>query len=103
MKCLLIRPGQQPEEAVISDDLQSIQRFLGGPVEAIPFSLDWAAILSNANGPFHEEAEPNRMHKGKMIYGPFLVVGAARTRYKSLNAEQMERNKDMFRLDGDEQ
>lgn len=71
MKCLLIRPGQQPEEAVISDDLQSIQRFLGGPVEAIPFSLDWAAILSNANGPFHEEAEPNRIHKGKMIYGPF--------------------------------
>ena len=83
MKCLLIRPGQPPEEAVIS-------------VEAIPFSLDWAAILSNANGPFHEEAEPNRMHKGKMIYGPFLVVGAARTRYKSLNAEQMERYKDMF-------
>lgn len=65
MKCLLIRPGQQPEEAVISDDLQSIQRFLGGPVEAIPFSLDWAAILSNANGPFHEDAEPNRIHKGK--------------------------------------
>ena len=56
MKCLLIRPGQQPEEAVISDDLQSIQRFLGGPVEAIPFSLDWATILSNANGPFHEDA-----------------------------------------------
>lgn len=96
MKCLLIRPGQQPEEAVISDDLQSIQRFLGGPVE-----LDWATILSNANGPFHEDAEPNRVHKGKMIYGPFLVVGAARTRYKSLNAEQMERYKDMFRLDGD--
>lgn len=86
MKCLLIRPGQQPEEAVISDDLQSIH---------------WAAILSNANGPFHEDAEPNRVHKGKMIYGPFLVVGAARTRYKSLNAEQMERYKDMFRLDGD--
>ena len=36
-----------------------------------------------------------------MIHGPFLVVGAARTRYKSLNAEQMERYKDMFRLDGD--
>lgn len=103
MKCLLIRPGQPPEEAVMSDDLKSIQRFLGGPVEAIPFSLDWAAILCNANGPFHEEAEPNRVHKEKMIYGPFLVVGTARTRYKSLNAEQMERYKDMFRLDGDEQ
>ena len=35
MKCLLYPgSGQQPEEAVISDDLQSIQRFLGGSVEA---------------------------------------------------------------------
>ena len=50
---------------------------------------------------FNRYAEPNRVHKGKMIYGPFLVVGAARTRYKNLNAEQMERYKDMFRLDGD--
>lgn len=103
MKCLPIRPGQPPEETVVPDDLQSIQRFLGGPVEAIPFSLDWAAILCNANGPFHEDAEANRVYKGKMIYGPFLIVGAARARYKSLTADQMERYKDMFQLGGEAQ
>lgn len=101
MNVLLIKPGEELEACSMPDDLQAIQRFFDAPVEATQFSLDWAAILSNANGPFHEDARPNRVYKGKMIYGDFLVVGSARTRYKSLTPEQIVRYKDMFRLGGE--
>lgn len=101
MNILLVKPGEEPEVCSMPDDLQAIQRFLDGPVEAIQFPLDWAAILSNVNGPFREAALPNRIYKGKMLYGDFLVVGSARTRYKSLTPEQIVRYKDMFRLGGE--
>ena len=100
MKVLLIKPGQEPENASIPDDLQAIQRFLGGPVEALQFPTDWAALLCNMNGPFQEDAQPNRIYKGKIIYGPFLVAGSSRCRYKSLTAEQRERYCEMFKLGG---
>lgn len=92
MKVLVVEPLKEPYRKTISGDLRSLQKEVGGLIDATyPFE-DMVAIVLNDEGKLNGMM-PNRglyNDKGKLydiISGPFLVTGLRDGEFVSLNEE----------------
>lgn len=72
-RMLVIEPGQAPREAVVGDDLRSLQKAVGGFIECIyPFE-DNSLIIDNEEGKLIG-LEGNRILGDDIIAGTFLLT-----------------------------
>lgn len=101
IKVILCEPGKKARVTTIMNSLESLQKMVGGYIEAVyPFD-DPVAIVCNEEGKING-CELNRSLKdesGKVydiIAGPFLVVGLSEDDFASLSKEHQDKYYKMF-------
>lgn len=73
IKVLVVEPHMPPYEAIIPNELESLQSMVRGYIEVVPLSNS-ACIICNENGKL-EGLEPNRRLYGDVLVGRFIIVG----------------------------
>lgn len=101
IKVVLCEPGKKARVTTIINSLESLQKMVGGYIEAVyPFD-DPVAVVCNEEGKING-CELNRSLKdesGKVydiIAGPFLVVGLSEDDFASLSKEHQDKYSKMF-------
>lgn len=101
MTVLLIEPEARPKEVTIDPGLESLQKAVGGWIEAVyPFD-DPVALIVNEEGKL-DGLPLNRAlrHKDGEVYdilaGNILVVGLGEEDFTSLSPKMMSKYKEMF-------
>ena len=102
IKVLVVEPMKAPYEKEIKHDLETLQKEVGGYIEAVyPFE-DEVGIICNEEGKLIG-LHPNRAlydDDGKIcdvVAGTFLVVGLGGDDFTSLTDEQIEKFSEMYR------
>lgn len=74
IRAIIKRPGEQPEERLIPDELREYQRRVGGYVEAV--GLDGGAVLlCNEEGKLRGLPHNVTLPGGEEIVGTAVIVG----------------------------
>lgn len=98
---LMVEPGCYPRQVEIGADLASLQKAVGGDIEALYPYRDQVALVVNESGKL-EGLPLNRALRNEdgQIYdavaGPILVVGLGEEDFTSLSPEQMEKFEKLF-------
>lgn len=101
IKVVLCEPGKKARVTTIMNNLESLQKMVGGYIEAIyPFE-DQVAIVCNEEGKINglELNRSLRDEKHKIydiIAGPFMIVGLSEDNFASLSKEHQEKYSKMF-------
>lgn len=102
MKVLIIEPGKVPYSADIPSGLESLQKQVGGLIQALyPFTDPDAAIICNDEGklldlPWNRPLFDEDGNIYDIIVGTFLVVGLTEDDFGSLSEEQIQRYTEYF-------
>lgn len=95
MTVLAVMPGKKPARMEIDGSLESMQKFVGGTIQALyPFD-DPVAILCNDEGKLGGQ-EYNRVLRDEegtvndIICGPFFICGLGDDDFTSLSEQLME-------------
>lgn len=99
MKILIIEPGKHPREAEIDGSLESMQKTVGGYLQAIyPFE-DEVALVCDDESKLKSDTQWNRMlpETGDIIKGTFFIAGFGAEDFTDLSAELMEKYRQRFR------
>ena len=112
MQVLVVEPKKAPYLKEVGEELEDLQKEVGGFIEAVyPFEDD-AAIICNEEGKL-KSMELNRALYDKngevydIIAGPFLIAGLTEDSFGSLSGEQIDRyarqyeKPETFLFDGD--
>ena len=94
MKILIIEPGKHPRETEIDGSLESMQKTVGGYLQAIyPFE-DEVALVCDDESKLKSDTQWNRMlpETGDIIKGTFGAED-----FTDLSAELMEKYRQRFR------
>ena len=98
---LVVEPGKTPYEKQISSGLESLQREVGGYIEAVYPYEEPVALLCDEEGKLNGK-EWNRALRDDegniydVVAGTFLIVGLGDENFGSLSDEHMEKFKDRF-------
>ena len=103
MKVLIIEPRKRPREAEIDGSLESMQKTVGGYLQAIyPFE-DEIALVCDDESKLKSDTEWNRMLpetsdiiKGTFFKGTFFIAGLGAEDFTDLSPELMEKYKQRF-------
>ena len=101
MQVIMCKPGKRACITTIENTLASLQRLVGGYIEAVyPFD-DPVAIICNEEGKLNglELNRALRDESGKVydiIAGPFLVVGLGEEDFTSLSKDYQEKYFKLF-------
>ena len=101
MKVLVIEPGKKPYTKEIENGLDSLQKEVGGYIEALyPFD-DPVAIVCNEEGkmnglPLNRAIYSENVGMYETITGTFMVVGLGSEDFISLSNEFEEKYKRLF-------
>ena len=98
MKVLIIEPRKRPREAEIDGSLESMQKTVGGYLQAIyPFE-DKIALVCDDESKLKSDTEWNRMlpETGDIIKGTFFIAGLGAEDFTDLSSELMEKYKQRF-------
>ena len=102
MRCLIVRPYMKPEAGEIRNELEDLQKAVGGYIEVVPLS-ETAAIVCNEEGKLLN-LRPNRwiITRGStdvkdVLRGTFLIVGVDGEEFTSLTDAQSDWYADVFR------
>ena len=99
MKILIVEPGKHPREAEIDGSLKSMQKTVGGYLQAIyPFE-DEVALVCDDESKLKSDTQWNRMlpETGDIIKGTFFIAGLGAEDFTDLSAELMEKYRQRFR------
>ena len=101
IQVLLCEPGKKARVTTINNDLKSLQKMVGGYIQAVyPFE-DPVGIICDEEGKLNG-AELNRSLKDDqgrvydIIAGPFLITGLTEDDFSSLSKEHQEKYCKMF-------
>ncbi len=100
MKVLKVEPGKEPAVIEISGDLESLQKEVEGPIEAI-YPEDDIALICNEEGKI-TDLPLNRALKDEtgeildIIAGSFLITGLGEEDFCSLTDEQIRKYSEEF-------
>ena len=102
MKVLRISPRQYPEITEIDGTLESLQKEVGGPIQAVYPWDDPVALICNEEGKLMglEFNRPLYNADAQMydyVVGTFLIVGLTEDDFGSLSDEMVEKYAKMFR------
>lgn len=98
---LLVEPFQHPKVIEITNELEHLQKAVGGNIEVTyPFD-DLVGLIMNEEGkisgmPLNRALYDNKGDVYDVIAGPFLVVGLTSDNFGSLSADQMKCFKERF-------
>ena len=98
MKVLIVEPRKHPREAEIDGSLESMQKTVGGYLQAIyPFE-DEIALVCDDESKLKSDTEWNRMlpETGDIIKGTFFIAGLGAEDFTDLSPEFMEKYKQRF-------
>lgn len=101
IQVILCEPGKSARITTIKNDLQSLQKMVGGYIEAIyPFE-DPVAIICNEDGKLEHLALSRAIKDERggiydIIAGPFLIAGLGDEDFASLSKEHQEKYLEMF-------
>jgi len=98
MKILIVEPGNHPRETEIDGNLESMQKTVGGYIQAIyPFE-DEVAIICDDEAKLKSDTQWNRMipEIGDVIKGTFFIVGLGTEDFTDLSSELTEKYKQRF-------
>ena len=97
MKVLVIEPEKEPYVKDIGSGLSSLQKEVGGYIEAVyPFE-DPVAIICNEEGKLIGMEGNRRYNNGQnIIAGPFFVVGLQGDSFRSLTEEEQAKYMDKY-------
>lgn len=104
MKVLRVRPKHYPEVIDIDCSLESLQKEVEGPIQAVYPWDDAVALICNEEGKLHEDCmeKLNRTLDGPygipidIIVGTFLIVGLTEDDFGELLPEFVEKYEKMF-------
>ena len=96
MKILIVEPGKHPYEAEIDSSLESLQKTVGGYIEAIyPFE-DMMALISDEEAKLKSDTQWNRILSEDIIKGTFFLCGIEGENFFDLPDDLMEKYKKYF-------
>ena len=104
MTILLVEAGTHPVRTEIMGDLASMQRMVGGPIQAVyPFQEEEVALICNEEGKL-DGLPLNRVLKDvdgtiyDVIAGTFFLCGAPpdAESFTGLSEEQLQRYEELF-------
>ena len=98
MHILIVEPGKHPRLADIDDSLESLQKTVGGYIEAIyPFE-DEIAIICDEESKLKSDTEWNRLlpETGDVIKGTFIIAGLGDEDFTDLSPRLIEKYKQRF-------
>ena len=102
MKVLVVKPEKEPYVKEISSGLSSLQKEVGGFIEAVyPFE-DPVAIICNEEGkleglPLNRALRDEDGHVYDIIAGTFLIAGLSEDNFCSLDDAQLEKFSAMYK------
>ena len=102
MKVLVVEPEKEPYVKEISSGLSSLQKEVGGFIEAVyPFE-DPVAIICNEEGkleglPLNRALRDEDGHVYDIIPGTFLIAGLSEDNFCSLDDTQIEKFSSMYK------
>jgi hypothetical protein len=104
MKVLRVRPKHYPEVIDIDGSLESLQKEVEGPIQAVYPWDDEVALICNEEGKLHDDCmeKLNRTLDGPygipidIIVGTFLIVGLTEDDFGELLPEFVEKYEKMF-------
>ena len=102
MKVLVVEPEKEPYVKEISSGLSSLQKEVGGFIEAVyPFE-DPVAIICNEEGkleglPLNRALRDEDGHVYDIIAGTFLIAGLSEDNFCSLDDTQIEKFSAMYK------
>lgn len=104
MKVLRVRPKHYPEVIDIDCSLESLQKEVEGPIQAVYPWDDEVALICNEDGKLHDDCmeKLNRTLDGPygipidIIVGTFLIVGLTEDDFGELLPEFVEKYEKMF-------
>ena len=98
MKILIIEPGKHPRKTEIDSSLESMQKTVGGYLQAIyPFE-DEVALVCDDESKLKSDTQWNRMlpETGDIIKGTFFIAGLGAEDFTDLSAELMKKYRQRF-------
>lgn len=98
MNVLIVEPGKHPRLADIDDSLESLQKTVGGYIEAIyPFE-DEIALICDEESKLKSDTEWNRLlpETGDVIKGTFIIAGLGDEDFTDITPELAEKYKLRF-------
>lgn len=98
MKVLIVEPGKYPREAEITGDLKSMQKIVGGTMQAMYPWEDRAALVCNDEGKLMGLPLNRSLEGYDVIAGTFFICGLGEEDFCSLTEAQMERYKSKYRM-----
>lgn len=101
LKGLLICPGASPKRITIKNDLETLQKAVGGYIETIYPFVDYICIICNEEGkllglPLNRAIRTEEGNVLDIIAGNFLVVGYDECDFVSLSDEQADKYEKLF-------
>lgn len=96
MKVLIVEPGKHPYEKEIDSGLESLQKTVGGYIEAIyPFE-DLVALVCDEEAKLKSDTQWNRILGRDIIKGTFFLCGIEGEEFTDLPPDLMEKYKKYF-------
>lgn len=100
---LVVEPGKTPYEKQISSGLESLQREVGGYIEAVYPYDEPVALICDEEGKLNGKEWNRALRDGEghiydVVAGTFLIVGLGEDNFTSLSNEHMEQFKEKFAM-----
>lgn len=96
MDVLIVEPEKEPRLAKISGSLESLQKIVGGIIEAVYSYDDPIALLCHDEGKLIGLPLNRRINNFDIIAGTFLICGLGEEDFCSLTPELAEKYKHKF-------
>lgn len=98
MKVLLVQPGLYAREAVIGNELEDMQKTVGGWIEAVYPYDDEVAIICNEEGLLMGLPLNRKITDDMIIAGTFFICGTTEDNFISLSDEQMKKYNELLKM-----
>ena len=96
MDILIVEPEKTPRLASISGDLESLQKVVGGYIEAVYPYNDLVALVCNEEGKLIGLPLNRKIEDHDIIAGTFMICGLGEDDFCSLSPELAEKYKKKF-------
>jgi hypothetical protein len=96
MDILIVEPEKTPRMAAISGDLESLQKVVGGYIEAVYPYNDLVALVCNEEGKLIGLPLNRKIEDHDIIAGTFMICGLGEDDFCSLSPELAEKYKKKF-------
>ncbi|WP_295218448.1 DUF3846 domain-containing protein [Ruminococcus sp.] len=98
MHILIVEPGKHPRETDIDGSLESLQKTVGGYIQAIYPFKEAVALICDDEAKLKSDTQWNRLlpEIHDVIKGTFFIAGLGKEDFTDLSAELTEKYKQRF-------